>query len=379
MPHLVIITRNLWRNPRRTALSTLSTALSMFVFATLTGFSRSADCVVARTASSLRIAVHNKAGLTYLIPDSYKRKIAELPHVEAVAAQNWFGGIYHDVSDQFANLAVDHDSIERIWPDWGISPIAIREFKRIRIACLVGLVTMKTNHLRVGQQIILRGSDYPINVVLTIVGTLGPRGMSDLLVFRRDYLEQVAGRVGQVSVMWVKVDSPHSVTPVIRAIDETFSNSNHETKSEAEAPFLGSFLSSCQMLMSFARLLCVLVLAAIALVSANTAAMSIRERRVEVAIMRAMGYSRLSLLAMLMVECVMMSTSGGLVGCAAAALICRAVPVMPAFGFVGAIEISPLIMAAGLAASVFTGAIGGLLPAIGAIRGKVVDELRAHG
>ena len=55
------------------------------------------------------------------------------------------------------------------------------------------------------------------------------------------------------------------------------------------------------------------------------------------------------------------------------------ISVMPAFGFVGAIEISPLIMAAGLAASVFTGAIGGLLPAIGAIRGKVVDELRAHG
>jgi hypothetical protein len=52
------------------------------------------------------------------------------------------------------------------------------------------------------------------------------------------------------------------VPQVIGAIDETFANSDHETKSESEAPFLSSFLSSCQMLLKFARLLCLLVLAA---------------------------------------------------------------------------------------------------------------------
>src|SRR5262249_43246795 len=162
--------------------------------------------------------------------------------------QTWFGGVYHDMSDQFANLAVDSDGIEKIWPDWGVSPDAVREFKRTRIACLVGRVTMKTNHWQIGQRIVLRGTVYPVNVTLTIVGTLGPNGMPDLVVFRRDYLEQAARRAGRVSLIWVKVDSPRFVSQVIAAIDETFANSSHETKSEAEAPFLGSFLSSCKML-----------------------------------------------------------------------------------------------------------------------------------
>jgi len=77
------------------------------------------------------------------MPDAYKLKIASLPHVEVVAAQTWFGGIYHDLSDQFANLAVDYESIDKIWPDWGVSPVAVREFKRVRIACLVGRVTIR--------------------------------------------------------------------------------------------------------------------------------------------------------------------------------------------------------------------------------------------
>ena len=37
-------------------------------------------------------------------------------------AESWFGGIYHDVNDQFPNLAVDPDTAEAMWPDWGVSP-----------------------------------------------------------------------------------------------------------------------------------------------------------------------------------------------------------------------------------------------------------------
>src|SRR5215472_17270745 len=122
MKYLRLAFRNLRRNSKRTLLTMLSIALSMLLFTMLAGFSGSADRVVAQTASSLRIAVHNKAGLIYLVPEAYKRRIAGLPHVEGVAAQTWFGGVYHDMSDQFANLAVDSDGIEKIWPDWGVSP-----------------------------------------------------------------------------------------------------------------------------------------------------------------------------------------------------------------------------------------------------------------
>ena len=114
MDYLNLVIRNLLRNATRFVLTVLSTAFSMFVISTLIAFSGSADRVTTRTASSVRIAVHNKAGLTYLVPDAYKQTIAALPHVEAVAAQTWFGSLYRDISDQFGSLAIDFDSIERI-------------------------------------------------------------------------------------------------------------------------------------------------------------------------------------------------------------------------------------------------------------------------
>jgi putative ABC transport system permease protein len=187
--YLNIVIRNLLRNSTRSVLTLLSTAFSMFVISTLVAFSGSADRVTTQTASSGRIAVHNKAGLTYLVPDAYKQTIAALPHVEAVAAQTWFGGLYRDVSDQFGSLAIDSESIEKIWPDWGVSPIAVGEFKRSRVGCLVGRITMQTHGWRIGQEIMLRGTEYPVKVALTIVGTLGPNGIPDLVVFRRDYLK----------------------------------------------------------------------------------------------------------------------------------------------------------------------------------------------
>jgi putative ABC transport system permease protein len=379
MDYLNLVIRNLLRNSTRSILTSLSTAFSMFVISTLVAFSGSADRVTTRTASSVRIAVHNKAGLTYLVPDAYKRTIAALPHVEAVAAQTWFGSLYRDISDQFGSLAIDSDKIERIWPDWGVSPIAVGDFKRSRIGCLVGRVTMRTHGWRIGQHIMLRGTEYPVKVALTIVGTLGPNGVPDLVVFRRDYLKQAAGRAGQVSLIWVKVDSSRYVPQVIAAIDETFANSDHETKSEAEAPFLGSFLASCQMLVKFARLLCLLVLAAMVLVCANSSAMSIRERQSEIAVMRAMGFGPCPLVIMMTAECAIIGAIGGLVGCAAASVLCHAVVVMPAFGFVGAIEFPPWLLAEGIAAAILTAAAGGLFPIIGAIRGNIVNRLRENG
>ena len=57
----------------------------------------------------------------------------------------------------------------------------------------------------------------------------------------------------------------------------------------------------------------------------------------------------------------------------------HAVVVMPAFGFVGAIEFPPWLIAEGIAAAFLTAAAGGLFPIIGAIRGNIVDRLRENG
>ncbi|MGC1676068.1 MAG: ABC transporter permease, partial [Candidatus Binataceae bacterium] len=189
MKYVALVLKNLLRSKRRTILTIFSIAVSLFIFSALVSLPSVANQILSDSASSTRISCHNKAGLTYSMPEAYKQRIAATPHVEAVTPESWFGGIYHEVSDQFPNLAVDPDTAEAMWPDWGVSKESWKKFESLRTACLVGSGTMKRFKLHEGQQIILRGTVYPFNVTLDIVGVMhGGNAPANFLIFRRDYL-----------------------------------------------------------------------------------------------------------------------------------------------------------------------------------------------
>ena len=297
MKFAALVFKNLTRNRRRTILTVLSIAVSLFIFSALASLPTVAEQILADSASSVRIACHNKAGLAYSLPEAYTQRIAATPHVVAVIAQSWFGGIYHEVSDEFPNMAVDPERIDVMWPDWGLSSEAIAQFKRQRTACLVGPSTMKRFNWRVGQQIMLRGTLYPFNVTLTIVGTMGGKAPPNFLIFRRDYLEEAAGRPGFVDNFWVRADQASAVPQVIASLDEGFANSSAQTLSESEASFLGDFMQTFRLFFRMAEILGLIIVVTIGLVAANTAAMSIRERRSEIAVMRSIGFTARPILA----------------------------------------------------------------------------------
>src|SRR5262249_10361325 len=143
MKFITLVLKNLTRSKRRTILTVLSIGVSLFIFSALISLPTAANQVLSDTASSVRIATHSKAGVTYHMPQAYKQRIATTPHVVAVVPQSYFGGIYHEVSDQFPNIAVDAEQVDLMWPDWGISKQAFGDFKRMRTACLVGSGTMR--------------------------------------------------------------------------------------------------------------------------------------------------------------------------------------------------------------------------------------------
>src|SRR5208282_5416503 len=190
MKFFALILKNLFRNKRRTALTVFSIAVSLFIFSALVSLPTVANQILADTASSARIVTHNKSGFTYSLPLAYRQKIAIMPHVTATASESWFGGMLHDVTDQFPNLAIDHDQADLMWPDWDLTPEQWEQFKKLRTACLVGPDTMKRFNLKVGQQIILKGTLYPFDVTLNIVGVMGGKAPPNMLYFRRDYLEE---------------------------------------------------------------------------------------------------------------------------------------------------------------------------------------------
>jgi len=377
-PSLVL--RNLTRNKRRTILTTLSITVSVFIFASLISLPGLLNEVLRDRANSLRLICHSKAGFFYMLPESYRRRIETLPHVEAVAAYSVFMATYRDPNQQIGALAVDDDHIREIFPDWEISAETEHEFESLRTAALVATNLMKVYGWKVGETIMLRGTLYPVDLQLTIVGVMNEEASGPRVIFRRDYMEELLGRPGTANLFWVKIDRSQSAPEVIAAIDETFANSARETATETEVALIKNEIGSeLGLMLNGAKFLAAIVMFTIALVAANTAAMAVRERRHEMAVMRAIGFTRNSIVARILVEGLVVGVTGGVLGCGLAFLGFELLPhVSGALGPLAlAMTLQPRIIAYSFAIAAAIGAASGFIPAALATRGDISTELRA--
>jgi len=378
MKYTRLVLVNLVRNRRRTLLTTIAIAISMLAFAILISLPGIAASILRDRAGSLRLFCHSKAGLFYSLPQAYRQRIETIPEVEAVSAFVFFGGIYHLPTDQFPNAAVDHDHLEQIWPDWGISNSAAADFRKLRTACLVGPALMTRFNWHLGQQIALRGTVYPVNLTLQIVGELGDKAPPPILLFRRDYLEEATDHHTQINMYFVKVDRSESISKAQARIDEMFANSSAETQTDTESVFFSNALASLRAIFALAFALGVVVTIVIGVVATNTAAMAIRERRQEMAVMRALGFNRQSILSLLLAEGAVMGIVGGGLGCLGAYAVLR-------YAAIGTAALGPLGLAVKLPAAVaietifLAAAIGlfsALIPSVAALRRNIVDAIR---
>jgi putative ABC transport system permease protein len=172
----------------------------------------------------------------------------------------------------------------------------------------------------------------------------------------------------------VKVDNSANVSQVIAALDEGFANSSAETQSEPEAAFYGGFLAGYRVFFQIAELMGIVVVFTIGLVAANTAAMSIRERRSEIAVLRSIGFPALVILSMLLAESLIIALAGGLLGCGSAYLILKVITMQ---GVIGAILMPAWVLFMALGVAALIGVHSAIVPATSAARRNIVDALRA--
>ncbi|MGH7948296.1 MAG: ABC transporter permease, partial [Candidatus Binataceae bacterium] len=170
-----------------------------------------------------------------------------------------------------------------------------------------------------------------------------------------------------------------SVDSVIASIDRQFANSAGETQSESESSFVEAF-ANVRSIFNVINALAVIVVFTIALVAANTAVMAIRERRGEIAVMRAIGFGPFLILAIVLGESILVGILGGLVGCLAAYAVQVAIPAATlAIGPVDLLSIPARVVAQGFAVAIAIGVVAGIVPAVTSMRADIVDSLRAVG
>ena len=115
-----LILKNILRNKRRSLLTISSLVVSLFLIITLatilTEFSRSTD-----EANPSRLVTRHTVSLASVLPAADQQRIAQVPGVKSVMKFSWFGGIYKEEKNFFANFAVDADKMREIMPELKMS------------------------------------------------------------------------------------------------------------------------------------------------------------------------------------------------------------------------------------------------------------------
>lgn len=378
MSYLRLVWKNAARNKRRTILTAFSVALSIFVLSSLLALMGDVDRRL-RESDPLRLITHHAVSQVQPLPERYLSQIREIDGVSAVTPLTWFFGTYIDSAHtNFMQFSVDPETFFDVYSEMKLPPEQRLAFSQDRTGVIVGRPVAEKHGWKIGDRITLKGMMPPVDLELAVRGVYSSVPSRESAVyFHREYVEEAAGRPGVVSLYWVRADSPAAASSVSETVDSQFQNTSAPTKTENERAFLMGFISMIGNLRTLILAVSGAVIFTILLITANTIAMSVRERVGEIAILKALGFGRRKILALLASEAVVITLSGGVVGTLVARLVFTYVNIASLSQNVfQSLEVDWGTIALGLLASTLVGLISASVPAYLSVRMKVADALR---
>jgi putative ABC transport system permease protein len=318
-----LILKNILRNKRRTLLTISSIVVSLFLIITLatilTEFTRGSS-----EANPLRLVARHAVSLTFPLPASHQQRIASVPGVKDVMPFSWFGGIYKDERNFFANFALDARKMRGILTELKMSDQEWEAFINDKQGAVVGQKLVKLYGFTIGQRITLKSPIYDQSMEFIIRG-ICTGGDEKTLFFHHEYINDMLpeGRKDRVGTFSILANTPEDVPRIAQAIDSLFLNTDAPTKTESERDFAISFETMMGGVKQFMYGIMGAIAFSLLLVMANTMAMTVRERTREVGMLKALGFQRGAITSLFVGEAVLVSALGALVGIGGALLIFR--------------------------------------------------------
>lgn len=375
------VTKNAFRNKRRSVLTVLSIALSLLLLTFMMTLWHAFALEDGSQESSQRLVVRHKVSLTFTLPSFYREKIRAIPGVVAVVPNSWFGGIYKDRKPEnfFAQFGTDPEEFLKVYSEMKIPEDQVKAWQRDRQGVIVSDSLAQKYGWKLGDRIVLQGDIYPVNLELNIRGIYHSDPDFKSVYFNAKYVEEaVSWFKGQAGTFDILADSPSDVSKISAAVDNMFHNSPQPTKTESEKAFGLEFVAMMGNVKAFILSICGAVLFATLLVSANTIAMSIRERTREVAVLKTLGFTQRGVLGLFVSEAVALSLVGGLLGASLGRLMVFGFSHAPQMTFFP-LKMTPQIWIASLLLSAVVGLLSAAIPSYHASQVNIVDGLRHIG
>jgi len=380
MKYLPLLWSSLWRKKLRTIFTLLSIFVAFLLFGLLmtirTAFSFGVDI-----AGLDRLVLIHKVSLIMPLPISYLERLQATDGVALATHNTWFGGVYQDPSNFFAQIAVEPKTFLEIYPQYRLPPEQVSAWMADRQGAVVGVDLARRFGWKVGDRIPIvgtiwqpkQGQVWDFNIAGIYDGDAGVDKTQ--LFFRYDYLDENR-RQGEGLVGWyiVKIADPSQAQAMGAKFDGMFANSSAETKTTTEKGFVEGFAKQVGDIGAIMMAIVAAVLFTMLLVAANTMAQSVRERTSEVGVLKTLGFSSTMILSIVLAESVLIALLGGGLGLAAAWLIVQRGD--PTGGLLPIFILPAADVAIGAALIVGLGLVAGMLPAFNAMQLKITDALR---
>jgi putative ABC transport system permease protein len=367
------------RNKTRAFLTVLGVTVAALAFVFLRTV-LAAWYASSESSASDRLVVRNAISLTEPLPVSYRDRIAQVPGVSQVTFSNWFGGIYKDRRNFFAQFAIDAPTALEVF-DVRFVQGSKEAFLADRNSCVVGKGLAERYGFKLGDTIPLQGDVYPGEWRFKVAGIVesdDPSTASTLHFHWQRLNEDLPQeRKNLVGAFTVKVADAAQSPRVIEAIDDLFANSDAETHTEAERSFRLQFLTGSSAIVAAIEAVSAVVLVIMALILGNTLAMGLRERTSEMGAMRAIGFPPKHVRLLAWSEGALLGLVGGLAGVILARPVLIATgKALASMGFPINLGFRPATAALTLLAATAVGTLASAFPARAAARMEVVTALR---
>ena len=376
------VTKNAFRNKRRSILTVLSIAFSLLLLTLMMTIWRAFYLDQGSAESEQRLVVRHRVSLTFDLPGFYREKIRAVPGVVSVVPVSWFGGVYKDQKPEnfFAQFGTDPDEFFKVFRDMQMPDDQVLAWQRDRQGVIVDDTLARKYGWKLGDRIVLQGTIYPVDLELYVRGIFHSSPDNKSVYFNTKYVEEaVSFFKGQAGTFSILVASPQDVSRVASTIDDMFRNAPQPTKSESEKAFGLEFVAMLGNVKAFILMICSAVVFATLLVSANTMAMSIRERTREVAVLKTLGFTRQSVLGLFISEAVALALAGGILGVALAYFLVYGATHSPQMLSFYTLKVTFGMWVAALFVAGLVGLVSSLIPSYHASQVNIVDGLRHIG
>ncbi len=380
-----LIFRNLLRHKLRTLLTIVGIAVAVMAYALLRTVI-SAWYISLEMTSPNRLIVRNSVSFIFPLPEHYMSRIATVPGVTAVTHATWFQGIYIDERHFFARMAVDPETFLDMYDEFSVDPIQLARWKQHRNGAIVGIKTANQFNIRIGDIMSVQGDIFPGMYNFEVMGFYRKkRQFADEtnMVFHWSYIDEtmkktMPSRAGNVGWFVVKIANPDQAPAISAAIDAMFKNSPAETTTETEKAFTLGFISMSSTILTAMQFISYIIIGIILLVLANTMVMTARERVVEYAVLKTLGFTGYHLFGLITGESLLISFLGGGLGMLLTYPIVAGIAVQLSNLFPEFVITAETLLTAGSFA-VLVGLLASIVPLHRALTTRIVEGLRNVG